>query len=205
MPSAAVGSLKYPTVQIKTDIPKQLQMDGVRTELLNWLRRLTTYLSLEYGKTVGKTVIKATTSKGGRTSTTKTNWSGEKIVFVKDPPKFDRAGDMVVRVWTTSLKYMWVDLGTKEHVITPKPSNKMHTLAFQKGFTPKTQPRVLASGPGDRRDPWVRRKQVKQHTRPRFFSEEISKLVQAKMQAEVYGVMQAGIDKSIVRYQRGAK
>ena len=55
--------------------------------------------------------------------------------------------------------FAYSDLGVQPHMIFPVRSRD-GLLHYRKGFTPKTRPGSLVSGPGARSGPWVSRKAV---------------------------------------------
>jgi hypothetical protein len=139
--------------------PKKLNIDKVRQNLLNALRREGSIVKKEYEKTVA-------------------TWN--------DPPKFEvliglergASGNATTLVGPTGTelqvsKFLWTDEGTRPHVIKAKNAPN---LVFQRGFTPKTQPGKIASGPGQRFGDFVKKKQVNHPgTKARRFTETIAK------------------------------
>lgn len=71
--------------------------------------------------------------------------------------------------------YSWIDLGTKEHPITPKNAP---ALVFLRGYKARTSPKVIGSGAMRRFPPLWRVQKVKQKINPREFSETIAKAYQ---------------------------
>ncbi len=79
------------------------------------------------------------------------------------------------QVGTSDMIYNVVNWGRGPMDIFPRNSP---VLIFQEGYTPKTTPHVLASGPGGRYGPTVYRHVVRGHIiRPRLFTEEIQREV----------------------------
>ena len=77
-------------------------------------------------------------------------------------PSFERtiyqsSGWMEVHVKTDSLKYRYVDLGTKQHPIVPRPENTLGLLIFPKEYTPRTTVGSLEKREGGKNlaGPWV--------------------------------------------------
>ena len=68
------------------------------------------------------------------------------------------------------MQYIWVDLGTLEHEITPV---RAPALVFKRGYKPRTHPRVIGSGSYKRFGPTWRVQRVVQSVTPRLFSETI--------------------------------
>ena len=147
-------------VQLSKPIkPKKLNVNKVRQNLLNTLRKEGGAIKKEYEKTVA-------------------TWS--------DPPKFEvliglergANGSATVLVGPTGTelqvnKFVWTDEGTKPHIITAKNAP---FLVFQRGYTPKTQPGKIASGPSARFGDFVKKKSVNHPgTRPRNFTKIIVK------------------------------
>jgi hypothetical protein len=77
--------------------------------------------------------------------TTKT-WQ-HKVEFKETVSAGKGAGGIIAEVSTTDEIYTYVDQGTKPHIIRPVRAKR---LAFPSIFSPKTAPRVLSSGPGQR-------------------------------------------------------
>lgn len=108
------------------------------------------------------------------------NWRNDRDRDIDVRPLFVEkitvsARGMKVEVKTDSLKYRFVDLGTRPHEINPRPENKYGLLIFPKEFTPKTTPQVLGydSGAGKNWDgPFIRTPHVEEHPgikEPRMF------------------------------------
>jgi hypothetical protein len=139
--------------------PKKLRVDKVRQNLLNTLRSEGNIVKKEYEKTIA-------------------TWN--------DPPKFEvliglerkEGGTATVLIGPTGTelqvnKFVWTDEGTEEHPIEAKNAP---FLVFQSGYTPKTQPGKIASGPANRFGEFVKKKQVDHSgTEARRFTEIIVK------------------------------
>lgn len=69
-------------------------------------------------------------------------------------------------------QYLYVDLGTRPHSITPKNAKQ---LVFLRGYKARTTPGVIASGYAKRFPPLWRVMEVRQSIEPRHFSETIAK------------------------------
>lgn len=63
----------------------------------------------------------------------------------KTEPIVANQGEEARLIYVNNKIYGYVDLGTRPHVIRPKTARR---LAFRSGFTAKTQPGVIGSGPG---------------------------------------------------------
>lgn len=83
-----------------------------------------------------------------------------------------RSSRGVREVKTAETPYVFVDFGTKPHIIRPKTAN---ALAFNANSKAKTRPGVLTSGPGNPGGPKVIRKTAIKHpgTKAREFSQMI--------------------------------
>lgn len=139
--------------------PKKINVPKVRQNLLNALRKEGGIVKKEYKKTVA-------------------TWN--------DPPEFEvliglergAGGAATVLVGPTGTteqvnKFVWTDEGTEPHVIKAK---NWPTLVFQVGYTPKTQPGKIASGPANHFGEFVYPKQVNHPgTEARRFTETIVK------------------------------
>lgn len=139
--------------------PKKINVPKVRQNLLNALRKEGNIVKKEYEKTVA-------------------TWN--------DPPKFEVSiglkrgggGEASVLVHPTGTelqvnKFVWTDDGTEAHPIEAKNAPY---LVFQVGYTPKTRPGKIASGPASRFGEFVSVKQVDHPgTKARKFTEAIVK------------------------------
>lgn len=65
----------------------------------------------------------------------------------------ERHGRIEASVKTDAPHYAYVTLGTKPHVIAPRPDNPRGMLVFGTTFTPKTAPRELYSVEGGKAPP----------------------------------------------------
>lgn len=80
--------------------------------------------------------------------------------------------DESTSIGTDSEIFGYVDQGTKRHIIRPKNKKR---LRFGAGFSPKTSPGSLASGPGSKSGPMVYARVVHHPgTKAREFSKQIS-------------------------------
>lgn len=113
-------------------------------------------------------------------------WKTEVEFLIRTPKRGVRI------ISTTNQKYIWVDKGTKEHMIFPrKPGGR---LFFAGAFSPKTKPGSLAAGPGASGPPPIVSKGViHPGTEPRNFTkivqEEANKLLARNVQTRLRAVM----------------
>jgi hypothetical protein len=139
--------------------PKKLNVDKIRQNILNALRR--------EGKIIARELDKTTAT-----------WQGEKpkfevLIGLTRPP-----GSATLIVGPTGSdkavnKWVWTDQGTRPHIIRPKRAKK---LVFKSGFSPKTKPKTIASFPGGTFGDTVFAKKVNHPgTEPRLFSETVIK------------------------------
>ncbi len=92
--------------------------------------------------------------------------------FIKRGPVQKTAGPEA-NVGTDSEIYLFVDSGTKAHLIRPR---NVGLLRFQSGYTAKTRVRVVGSRGGGPRGPFVTAKSVRHPgTKARKFADEISR------------------------------
>lgn len=96
------------------------------------------------------------------------DWRDDGARDIDVKPEFDesvtkKSDGVLAEVKTDSLKYRFVDLGTKRHNIDPRPDNPTGLLTFPKGFTPRTTVRSLgkSSGGKDYQGPWITTPSVK--------------------------------------------
>lgn len=84
------------------------------------------------------------------------------VPVVFNPKITKKAKGILVEVKTESLKYRYVDLGTKSHTITPRPDNKLGLLIFPSEYKPKTSVKSLnkVEGGKDMSSPWLFVKRV---------------------------------------------
>ena len=86
-----------------------------------------------------------------------------------------QGGAMVWRRETVSTPFIYVELGTRPHLIAAKNAPR---LAFQVGFVPKTLPGRLVSGMGGTFGSWVFPTQVNHPgTAPRYINRAIVEIV----------------------------
>lgn len=132
--------------------PKKLKIDKTRLAILNALR--------EQGDLVKRDLEKPLKS-----------WS--------NPPQIEVLIDLDSKAATVVIgpagsdmqvnKFVWLDKGTKPHVIKAKNAPR---LAFQTNFKPKTSPNSLASSSGSKSPPWAFAKQINHPgTKPRNWTE----------------------------------
>lgn len=106
--------------------PDKLKLDAIRLEVLNELRSVGREVKRDYDGTVS-------------------NWKPE------NKPTFEMSiglsgGPTLIVVATGNTEiYEYVTLGTDAHIILPRNSPR---LAFRTGYTAKTSPGSLQSGPG---------------------------------------------------------
>ncbi|MFH1553483.1 MAG: hypothetical protein ABII76_01270 [Pseudomonadota bacterium] len=97
--------------------------------------------------------------------------------------------ELRVDITTNDKRYLYVDQGTKPHIIRAK---RAKTLAFPSQFTPKTRPGEIGSGHGSHGGPTVYTQEVHHPgTKPRKFSVEIVKRSADSTEA----IMQKAMDK----------
>jgi len=96
----------------------------------------------------------------------------------KNEPQWKQLGprkegnDLVWRYGTSSVPFMYVEEGTRPHIIRARIARM---LRFQTGFIAKTKPGQIASGVGARFGPFARAKQVMHPgNAPRHISETIA-------------------------------
>lgn len=163
--------------QIKGIRPKKLQVDSIRLELLNELRRQGKETEAEFAKTVA-------------------TWN--------DKPKFESeislsGGDAMVLTGPTGSDeavqhFEWVDQGTKPHIIRPR---RGRVLRFSSKFTPKTRKGWIGSqrgGPSG--DPVYAPVVHHPGTQARELSEAIQKRRKKKFTEGMVDAMQRGAAKA---------
>ncbi len=121
-------------IRLKARVPKARR--AKRESFNNALKGVGDELAKRVHKTYGELV--ADWRVGGRDIDTRP-------VFVKKITLDSRG--MKVEVKTDSLKYRFVNLGTKEHEITPRADNPHGMLIFPSEFTPRTTPQTLDYDP----------------------------------------------------------
>lgn len=94
-------------------------------------------------------------------------------------------------VHTSDKPYIYVDQGTKPHVIRAKNAKR---LAFQAHYTPKTSPRWIGSRAGGPSGPMVYTPQV---NHPGFEGRAFGETVAEKWQKELPIVLQRAIDSEV--------
>lgn len=102
-------------------------------------------------------------------------------VFFKHPNQY------VLKVYPTGEfadKYMWVDQGTRPHLIIPKSPNT--SLKFRSEFKPKTRPGFVGSSAGGKTGPYVYPKVVRHPgIEPREFSKTIAEQGESRFQRSI--------------------
>ena len=157
---------------------KRLDKDHFRREFYNAMKRCATQVKRDYKKTTQ-------------------SWSHQ--------PEFKESVSIagpgpILQVWTEDLIYKFVDEGTKPHEIwagiyTGKSDKKV--LAFGSKFTPKTQPRVLGSGPGFSGGDVLFRPFVEHPgTKAREFSEMIQKDWEPRFKREMEATLREAVKTS---------
>lgn len=137
--------------------PKKLKIDQVRKSILAALRA--------EGEDIKKELEKTTAT-----------WEGSKPTFEIEVDV--SGGNAVVLIGPGgntegAQKWVWLDEGTKPHVIKAK---NVPNLVFRTNFTPKTKVKTFASGRGSISPPWRATPQVKHPgIEAREWSKEIAK------------------------------
>lgn len=138
--------------------------------------------SKEYAKAIKQAVMKSARLVERDYESTVRTWSS------KNKPKFDVItaeldGDYLVTAGTDSLLCMWVDEGTKPHIIRPRRSR---FLRFRVGGRAKTTPNVIGSQAGSQGDSW-RTADFVLHpgTRARNFTKKIKERRQKTVEQEI--------------------
>lgn len=92
-----------------------------------------------------------------------------------DPEFFIRKRDNERFIGTRSSVYIFVDLGTKPHVISAKTPDGLR-FQYGEGYKAKTAPNVIGSGAGSRGNQWARKQSVNHPgSEARNFTKEIQK------------------------------
>lgn len=95
---------------------------------------------------------------------------------------------IVGKTSTKHQKYDWVNNGTKGPYPIPKAGPGV--LAFSEGFTPKTRPGIIASGPGLRfGDTLIRSRVMHPGITARKFDEEIKKQIEPVFESNMTTAM----------------
>jgi hypothetical protein len=122
--------------------PKKLRIDKVRLNILNELRAEGRIIKKEFEKTT-------TTWKGAKpTFKIAIGLTGQDAIVIVGP-----AGDT-----EGAQKWVWLDEGTKPHVIKAK---NVPNLKFRTNFTPKTKVKTFSSRKGSIKPPWRSTPQVR--------------------------------------------
>jgi hypothetical protein len=137
--------------------PKKLQIDKIRRNLLDALETEGRLIAREFDKTTA-------------------SWSGEKPRFEVETNLSSRDAEVLVGPTGADKavdKWVWLDQGTRPHVIRPVNAKR---LAFRANYRPKTRVGVFGSAGGGSSGPRVFAKSV-QHpgTEARNWSEDIVK------------------------------
>mgnify|MGYP000347792310 CR=1 FL=1 len=121
-------------------------------------------------------------------STTRT-WKRKPKFTISKPKR--SGGAYEIFVGTDNLIYLFVDEGTKRHLIRPKKRGGV--LRFKTGYVARTIPRVLHSGGGGSGSSWASAKVVRHPgTKPRRFSF----IIQLKWQDSFERRMRAATEKA---------
>lgn len=163
-------------VEAKVFIPGKLfDVDAVRLELLNAMRRLGTETRRKYAQTYA-------------------TWQHEPHFEQKvSLTRSSREGG--VEVWTDDEQYGYVENGTSPHPIVPH--NPSGLLTYQRDFTPKTTPRVIGSSAGGKSGRWTRRRAVKHPgNKACEFSSVICDQMEPRLQEEVDAAIQKAMAKA---------
>lgn len=88
------------------------------------------------------------------------DWRDDRDRDIDVRPEFDESiskkpKGILVEVKTSNLKYRFVDLGTGEHPIDPRPNNPTGLLIFPRNFTPRTTVGSLQKRSGGKSGPLV--------------------------------------------------
>ncbi len=143
-------------IALKAIKPKKLQIDKMRMEILNELRKEGTLHKQELEKTV-------TTWKHKPQFESLIGLTGRDATVVTGPTGSDKA----VQLWE------WTDLGTKPHIIRAR---RAPALRFRTGYRAKTTPGQFSSGRSKRFGPWRRPLMVRHPgTEARGWSETLTK------------------------------
>ena len=152
-------------------IPKELNVNVFRLEILNALRKEGTVHRKELSKTV-------------------TTWDN-KPTF-KSKISLDRRIGASVHTFPTGTekavnRWEWTDEGTKPHTITAR---RAPSLRFQSGYTPRTSPKKFSSGASRRFGAWQRPVSIRHPgTRPRNWSVELSRIRKKPFEVRVRGAI----------------
>lgn len=129
------------TLQVKVIRPGKLKIRQMRQELNGAFQKFMKANALpEYEKTV----------KG---------WKGEKPIW-KIKVKTTNA-QTVISVFPTNpgskgaMKWLWLDKGTKEHLIFPRPENRSQRLFFKRDYKAGSTPGKLETVPGKKSGPTI--------------------------------------------------
>jgi hypothetical protein len=115
--------------------PKKLKVAQVRLNILNELRAEGRLVKREFEKTI-------TTWKGAKpTFEIAIGLTGQDAIVLVGPAGSKEGAQ----------KWVWLDEGTKPHVIQAK---NVPNLIFQTQFTPKTKVKTFSSGAGGSSPPW---------------------------------------------------
>lgn len=91
-----------------------------------------------------------------------------------------RPGEVVAEVGTDSMRYKYVDEGTRSRDIVPRSAGGV--LVFRADYTPRTRPGSLSSGAKSSGGPLIFTKRVRGHSiRARRFTPQIRNRVQDKV------------------------
>lgn len=105
-------------------------------------------------------------------------WKKQKV-----DPVLANQGEEARLIYVNSKVFGFVDWGTRPHIITPRTARR---LAFRSGFTPKTTPGVIGSGPGGSFGAYVYAKRVSHPgNKPRLFTKAIAEKRKNDLQREI--------------------
>jgi len=155
----------------KAIVPKKLNVDGFRLEILNALRKEGTVQKQELRKTV-------TTWTDRPSFETKISLARQGGASVHT---FPTGGEDAVNHWN------WIDAGTAVHVITARNAP---TLIFQSGYTARTSPGKFVSGQSSRHGAWRRPRSVRHPgIAPRNWSKDLSIKRQKPFEERINGAI----------------
>lgn len=126
-------------------------------------------------------VLKDTANKEARSfRRTVQTWNEKPTFSVKKVPNG-------YEIQTDDIRYYWVNFGTKKHLIPPRGKNRggADTIAYQKDFTPKTQPNRIGAKSGGKSGPmkiWPKGYAVAHPgIKPRRFDAQIVRLIDKRL------------------------
>lgn len=109
-------------------------------------------------------------------------WEAETSPEWKYTGPMTKSGDRIIKTVTKSKPFVYVDQGTAGPYLIPKVPKKKGSLAFQRGFIPKTRPGRLVAGVGAKFGPMTFSKQV---THPGIKARNIAGNVAKRMEKDL--------------------